>query len=167
MNWIRYGHISIWTWIGLDKRTGSEAWIDMMSMDQMSDGLWVGLDVWIGCPDAYGLNWIWTEMLYIYDIDPHYYIRNGGEQDAPEWMHDKKAVEEYKADFKVQLTQAGLIHSQPKSSILQASSAGPSSAPASSSSVFTSQHDCFKDTQVLQHLLKSMIWEYHIHQPIE
>ncbi|KAG2351759.1 hypothetical protein BDR07DRAFT_1251906, partial [Suillus spraguei] len=42
---------------------------------------------------------------------------------CPEWMHDKKAVEEYKADFKVQLTQAGLIHSQPKSSILQASSA--------------------------------------------
>ncbi|KAG1781714.1 fungal-specific transcription factor domain-containing protein [Suillus placidus] len=57
----------------------------------------------------------------------------------PEWMRDKKAVEDYKAGIKAQLTRAGLIRGQPKSSILQASSAGPSSAPASSSSVFASR----------------------------
>jgi hypothetical protein len=43
-------------------------------------------------------------------------------------------VEDYKAGIKAQLTRAGLIRGQPKSSILQASSAGPSS-----SSVFPSQ----------------------------
>lgn len=52
----------------------------------------------------------------------------------PEWMRDKKAVEDYKAGIKAQLTRAGLIRGQPKSSILQASSAGPSS-----SSVFPSR----------------------------
>ncbi|KAG2146134.1 fungal-specific transcription factor domain-containing protein [Suillus bovinus] len=57
----------------------------------------------------------------------------------PEWMRDKKAVEDYKAGIKAQLTRAGLIRGQPKSSILQASSAGPSSMPASSSSVFPSR----------------------------
>ncbi|KAG2110232.1 fungal-specific transcription factor domain-containing protein [Suillus discolor] len=57
----------------------------------------------------------------------------------PEWMRDKKAVEDYKAGIKAQLTRAGLIRGQPKSSILQASSAGPSSTPASSSSVFPSR----------------------------
>ncbi|KAG1750872.1 fungal-specific transcription factor domain-containing protein [Suillus lakei] len=55
----------------------------------------------------------------------------------PEWMRDKKAVEDYKAGIKAQLTRAGLIRGQPKSSILQASSAAPSSA--SSSSVFASR----------------------------
>lgn len=57
----------------------------------------------------------------------------------PEWMRDKKAVEDYKAGIKAQLTRAGLIRGQPKSSILQANSASPSSAPASSSSVFASR----------------------------
>ncbi|KAG1870780.1 fungal-specific transcription factor domain-containing protein [Suillus subalutaceus] len=54
----------------------------------------------------------------------------------PEWMRDKKAVEDYKAGIKAQLTRAGLIRGQPKSSILQATSAGPSST---SSSVFASR----------------------------
>ncbi|KAG2364613.1 fungal-specific transcription factor domain-containing protein [Suillus spraguei] len=65
----------------------------------------------------------------------------------PEWMRDKKAVEEYKAGIKAQLTRAGLIRGQPKSSILQASSAGPPSAPASSSSVFASRHRPFQGSQ--------------------
>ncbi|KAG2076485.1 hypothetical protein BDR04DRAFT_1125605 [Suillus decipiens] len=62
----------------------------------------------------------------------------------PEWMRDKKAVEDYKAGIKAQLTRAGLIRGQPKSSILQANSAGPSSTPASSSSVFASRHRPFQ-----------------------
>ncbi|KAG1739188.1 fungal-specific transcription factor domain-containing protein [Suillus paluster] len=57
----------------------------------------------------------------------------------PEWMRDKKAVEDYKAGIKAQLTRAGLIRGQPKSSILQASAAAPISSPASSSSVFPSR----------------------------
>lgn len=57
----------------------------------------------------------------------------------PEWMRDKKAVEDYKAGIKAQLTRAGLIRGQPKSSILQATSGGPSSTSASSSSVFPSR----------------------------
>ncbi|KAG1858705.1 hypothetical protein C8R48DRAFT_547734, partial [Suillus tomentosus] len=32
----------------------------------------------------------------------------------PEWMRDKKAVEDYKASIKSQLTHAGLIRGQPK-----------------------------------------------------
>ena len=44
---------------------------------------------------------------------------------------DKQAVEAYKADIKAQLTRAGLIRGQPRSSILQATT--------SSSSVFTTQ----------------------------
>jgi hypothetical protein len=54
-------------------------------------------------------------------------------------MRDKKAVEDYKAGIKAQLTRAGLIRGQPKSSILQATSGGPSSTSASSSSVFPSR----------------------------
>ncbi|KAF9223696.1 hypothetical protein BS17DRAFT_733378 [Gyrodon lividus] len=50
----------------------------------------------------------------------------------PEWMRDKQAVEAYKADIKAQLTRAGLIRGQPRSSILQATS--------SSSTVFTTQY---------------------------
>ncbi|KAG1821621.1 fungal-specific transcription factor domain-containing protein [Suillus subaureus] len=59
----------------------------------------------------------------------------------PEWMRDKKAVEDYKAGIKAQLTRAGLIRGQPKSSILQATSTGRSStsASSSSSSVFPSR----------------------------
>ncbi|KAJ8597306.1 hypothetical protein M405DRAFT_724673 [Rhizopogon salebrosus TDB-379] len=57
----------------------------------------------------------------------------------PEWMRDKKAVEDYKAGIKAQLTRAGLIRGQPKSSILQASAAASSTSSASSSSVFPSQ----------------------------
>ncbi|KAF9065091.1 fungal-specific transcription factor domain-containing protein [Rhodocollybia butyracea] len=38
----------------------------------------------------------------------------------PEWMRDKQAVEAYKADIKAQLTRAGLIRGQPRSSMLQA-----------------------------------------------
>ncbi|KIJ66899.1 hypothetical protein HYDPIDRAFT_108852 [Hydnomerulius pinastri MD-312] len=49
----------------------------------------------------------------------------------PDWMRDKQAVEAYKADIKAQLTRAGLIRGQPRSSILQATT--------SSSSVFTTQ----------------------------
>ncbi|KAH7925835.1 hypothetical protein BV22DRAFT_1064197 [Leucogyrophana mollusca] len=49
----------------------------------------------------------------------------------PDWMRDKQAVEAYKADIKAQLTRAGLIRGQPRSSILQATSG--------SSSVFSSQ----------------------------
>ncbi|KAG6334492.1 hypothetical protein ID866_4603 [Astraeus odoratus] len=49
----------------------------------------------------------------------------------PDWMRDKQAVEAYKADIKAQLTRAGLIRGQPRSSILQATTA--------SSSVFTTQ----------------------------
>lgn len=44
-------------------------------------------------------------------------------------MQDKQAVEAYKADIKAQLTRAGLIRGQPRSSIIQAT--------AGSSSVFT------------------------------
>ncbi|OAX42477.1 hypothetical protein K503DRAFT_346650 [Rhizopogon vinicolor AM-OR11-026] len=51
-------------------------------------------------------------------------------------MRDKQAVEDYKAGIKAQLTRAGLIRGQPKSSILQASA--PASS-VSSSSVFASQ----------------------------
>lgn len=51
-------------------------------------------------------------------------------------MRDKKAVEDYKAGIKAQLTRAGLIRGQPKSSILQANAAAASS---SSSSVFVSR----------------------------
>ncbi|KAL4072755.1 fungal-specific transcription factor domain-containing protein [Scleroderma yunnanense] len=47
----------------------------------------------------------------------------------PDWMRDKQAVETYKADIKAQLTRAGLIRGQPRSSILQATTG--------SSSVFT------------------------------
>jgi hypothetical protein len=47
-------------------------------------------------------------------------------------MRDKQAVEVYKADIKAQLTRAGLIRGQPRSSILQATS-------SSSSTVFTTQ----------------------------
>ncbi|KAF7328044.1 Zn(2)-C6 fungal-type domain-containing protein [Mycena kentingensis (nom. inval.)] len=36
----------------------------------------------------------------------------------PEWMRDKAAVERYKADIKAQLTRAGLIRGQPRSSLL-------------------------------------------------
>ncbi|KAJ7707437.1 fungal-specific transcription factor domain-containing protein [Mycena rosella] len=36
----------------------------------------------------------------------------------PEWMRDKQAVEAYKADIKAQLTRAGLIRGQPRSSLL-------------------------------------------------
>ncbi|KAJ3995807.1 fungal-specific transcription factor domain-containing protein [Lentinula boryana] len=45
----------------------------------------------------------------------------------PEWMRDKLAVEAYKADIKAQLTRAGLIRGQPRSSMLQAqaATAGP------------------------------------------
>ncbi|KAJ3732536.1 fungal-specific transcription factor domain-containing protein [Lentinula guzmanii] len=45
----------------------------------------------------------------------------------PEWMRDKQAVEAYKADIKAQLTRAGLIRGQPRSSMLQAqaATAGP------------------------------------------
>ncbi|KAJ3834979.1 fungal-specific transcription factor domain-containing protein [Lentinula raphanica] len=44
----------------------------------------------------------------------------------PEWMRDKQAVEAYKADIKAQLTRAGLIRGQPRSSMLQAQAAvGP------------------------------------------
>ncbi|KAF9243472.1 fungal-specific transcription factor domain-containing protein [Melanogaster broomeanus] len=50
----------------------------------------------------------------------------------PAWMRDKQAVEAYKADIKAQLTRAGLIRGQPRSSILQATS-------SSSSTVFTTQ----------------------------
>ncbi|KAG1858831.1 fungal-specific transcription factor domain-containing protein [Suillus subluteus] len=61
----------------------------------------------------------------------------------PEWMRDKKAVEDYKAGIQAQLTRTGLIRGQPKSSIPQATSAGPSSTPTlsspSSSSVFASR----------------------------
>lgn len=52
---------------------------------------------------------------------------------------DKKAVEDYKAGIKAQLTRAGLIRGQPKSSILQASAVASSTSSASSSSVFPSQ----------------------------
>ncbi|KAH7913770.1 fungal-specific transcription factor domain-containing protein [Hygrophoropsis aurantiaca] len=52
----------------------------------------------------------------------------------PDWMRDKQAVEAYKADIKAQLTRAGLIRGQPRSSILQTTSA----ATTSSSSVFSS-----------------------------
>ncbi|KAJ3810977.1 fungal-specific transcription factor domain-containing protein [Lentinula aff. lateritia] len=41
----------------------------------------------------------------------------------PEWMRDKQAVEAYKADIKAQLTRAGLIRGQPRSSMLQAQAA--------------------------------------------
>ncbi|KAE9399793.1 hypothetical protein BT96DRAFT_965533 [Gymnopus androsaceus JB14] len=41
----------------------------------------------------------------------------------PEWMRDKQAVEAYKADIKAQLTRAGLIRGQPRSSLLQAQAA--------------------------------------------
>lgn len=37
---------------------------------------------------------------------------------------DKQAVEAYKADIKAQLTRAGLIRGQPRSSLLQAQSGG-------------------------------------------
>ncbi|KAJ7476180.1 fungal-specific transcription factor domain-containing protein [Mycena latifolia] len=36
----------------------------------------------------------------------------------PEWMRDKQAVEAYKTDIKAQLTRAGLIRGQPRSSLL-------------------------------------------------
>ncbi|KAJ7455229.1 fungal-specific transcription factor domain-containing protein [Mycena galericulata] len=39
----------------------------------------------------------------------------------PEWMRDKQAVEAYKADIKAQLTRAGLIRGQPRSSLLSPS----------------------------------------------
>ncbi|KAK7033348.1 Zn(2)-C6 fungal-type domain-containing protein [Favolaschia claudopus] len=39
----------------------------------------------------------------------------------PEWMRDKQAVEAYKADIKAQLTRAGLIRGQPRSSLLSSS----------------------------------------------
>ncbi|KIK99965.1 hypothetical protein PAXRUDRAFT_822141 [Paxillus rubicundulus Ve08.2h10] len=52
----------------------------------------------------------------------------------PEWMRDKQAVEAYKADIKAQLTRAGLIRGQPRSSILQATS-------SSSSTVFAAQYN--------------------------
>src|ERR1700709_2778164 len=52
---------------------------------------------------------------------------------------DKKAVEDYKAGIKAQLTRAGLIPGQPKSPICQASAALSSTSSASSSSVFPSQ----------------------------
>ncbi|KAF5337924.1 hypothetical protein D9758_013109 [Tetrapyrgos nigripes] len=38
----------------------------------------------------------------------------------PEWMRDKQAVDAYKANIKAQLTRAGLIRGQPRSSLLQA-----------------------------------------------
>ncbi|KAF8145512.1 hypothetical protein K438DRAFT_1610997, partial [Mycena galopus ATCC 62051] len=37
---------------------------------------------------------------------------------CPEWMRDKPLVEAYKADIKAQLTRAGLIRGQPRSSQL-------------------------------------------------
>ncbi|KAH7884373.1 fungal-specific transcription factor domain-containing protein [Phlebopus sp. FC_14] len=49
----------------------------------------------------------------------------------PEWMRDKQQVEAYKADIKAQLTRAGMIRGQPRSSMLQAST--------STSSVFPTQ----------------------------
>ncbi|KAG0706747.1 fungal-specific transcription factor domain-containing protein [Suillus ampliporus] len=57
----------------------------------------------------------------------------------PEWMRDKKAVEDYKAGIKAQLTRAGLIRGQPKSSILQASAAASTSTSAPSASAFASR----------------------------
>ncbi|KAF5376163.1 hypothetical protein D9757_009338 [Collybiopsis confluens] len=50
----------------------------------------------------------------------------------PEWMRDKQAVDQYKADIKAQLTRAGLIRGQPRSSMLQAQAAA-ARAPARSS----------------------------------
>ncbi|RDB26190.1 ustiloxin B cluster transcription factor ustR [Hypsizygus marmoreus] len=38
----------------------------------------------------------------------------------PEWMRDKQAVEAYKANIKAQLTRAGLIRGQPRSSLIHA-----------------------------------------------
>ncbi|KIK66589.1 hypothetical protein GYMLUDRAFT_157062 [Collybiopsis luxurians FD-317 M1] len=45
----------------------------------------------------------------------------------PEWMRDKQAVDQYKADIKAQLTRAGLIRGQPRSSMLQAQAAAGAS----------------------------------------
>ncbi|KAJ7285217.1 fungal-specific transcription factor domain-containing protein [Mycena rebaudengoi] len=44
----------------------------------------------------------------------------------PEWMRDKQAVEAYKADIKAQLTRAGLIRGQPRSSLLGSMGSHPS-----------------------------------------
>ncbi|KAJ6507912.1 fungal-specific transcription factor domain-containing protein [Mycena vitilis] len=44
----------------------------------------------------------------------------------PEWMRDKQAVEAYKADIKAQLTRAGLIRGQPRSSLLSPMPNAPS-----------------------------------------
>ncbi|KAF7336814.1 Zn(2)-C6 fungal-type domain-containing protein [Mycena venus] len=44
----------------------------------------------------------------------------------PEWMRDKQAVEAYKADIKAQLTRAGLIRGQPRSSLLSPMPGAPS-----------------------------------------
>ncbi|KAF8896476.1 fungal-specific transcription factor domain-containing protein [Infundibulicybe gibba] len=46
----------------------------------------------------------------------------------PEWMRDKQAVETYKASIKAQLTRAGLIRGQPRSSLLHPAP-GTSSRP--------------------------------------
>ncbi|KAK0435034.1 fungal-specific transcription factor domain-containing protein [Armillaria borealis] len=43
----------------------------------------------------------------------------------PEWMHDKQAVEAYKANIRAKLTRAGLIREQPRTSMLQAHTAKP------------------------------------------
>ncbi|KAG2070316.1 hypothetical protein BDR04DRAFT_1019170, partial [Suillus decipiens] len=51
----------------------------------------------------------------------------------PEWMRDKKAVDDYKASIKAQLTRAGLIRGQPKLSIVQTNVVASSSTPTFSS----------------------------------
>jgi hypothetical protein len=48
----------------------------------------------------------------------------------PEWMRDKQAVEAYKADIKSQLTRAGLIRGQPRSSLMPTVAAPPQPPPA-------------------------------------